>query len=398
MMKIADVSAHSLSSPIEPPRRYQFNGTTEEIRKRDVVLVAVQLVDGTQGWAPCGTSTFTRWEEFNEATHDDIAKVINDIISPKLQGTSFDDIGDALALINSTNLPEYLRWQARSVIDIALHDIRGKQAGAPIFELLDYEVDPSPELDLYPSSGLYLSPDQCISEATALIERGYRTYKYRAGIGLEEDRRVIERLDEELGDKIEIIVDAHAWWSRGNASYSRENIRSLIELMGRHNVFWVEEPVPSSDYKTYRWLSETTNVPLAGGENEDTPGSLVNMAELGNLSFLNGDVKKHGGYTGCRQALEYAHGRAVSYAPHNYGTNLGVIANAHLAAAAPDCDFIQYPIYQSGESTGMYPFPLASEIITTELDINDGKLTVPTGPGLGVDVNLDILDEYSYVV
>lgn len=396
-MGISAVSAYSLSSPVSPPMRVQFNGEVREIRKRDVVLVSVETKDGAIGWAPCGTSTFTEWEDFNEATYDDIADAINEFVSPRLAGESIATVAEAHDIIDSLNLPRYLRWQAKSVIDIALHDILGKQTGAPIFELLDYDTDPTPTLELYPSSGLYLSPQEYVEEARTLVERGYTAYKYRAGLDIKRDRESIRKLRSNLGSDFKLIVDAHAWWSRDDSSYSRDTIKSLVEYMGKHNVYWVEEPVPSNDYRSYRWLSETTGVPLAAGENEDTPGDLVNMAELGDLAFVQGDVKRHGGFLGCQQAVEFCRDNSPRYVPHNYGTELGVVANAHLVAAAPECDFIQYPIYGPADSVGMYPFPLASDIVTTDLEIEDGCLSVPSQPGLGVDVNRDVLEEYSYV-
>lgn len=396
-MTIADVSAYGLSSVIDPPRTYHFNGNTRKIRKRDVVLVSVETSDGEIGWAPCGTSTFSKWEEFNEATHDDIATVIDEIVAPTLVGKPIDGTDEIHDAIDSTNLATYLRWQAKSVVDIAVHDIVGKRRGAPVYELLEYGVEPTLTLSLYPSSGLYLSPEEYVDEATALVEQGYEMYKYRAGLGVEQDRRVIDRLRTALGHEVDIIVDAHAWWSRNEDAYSREELQSLVEYMGEQEVYWIEEPFPSNDYKSYRWLSEETGVPLAAGENEETPGSLVNMAELGFLSFLQGDVKQHGGYTGTRQAVEFCRGRPVTYVPHNYGTELGVVANGHLAAAAPECTFVEYPIYEDGNGTGMYPFPLASDIISTDLDIEDGQITVPSSPGLGVDIDRTVIEEYPFV-
>lgn len=396
-MTIADVSAYVLSSVIDPPRSYEFNGNTREIRKRDVVLVAVETSDGEIGWSPCGTGTFSKWEEFNEATHDDIADVINEIVAPALVGKPITDIDDVHDVIDATNLATYLRWQAKSVIDIAIHDVIGKRRGEPVYELLDYDVEPTKSLRAYPSSGLYLSPEGYVEEATALVEQGYDMYKYRAGLGVEQDRDVIDRLRDSLDDDVEIMVDAHAWWSRNEAAYSRTEIRSLVEYMGDRGVYWIEEPFPSNDYKSYRWLSEETGVPLAAGENEETPGSLVNMAELGFLSYLQGDVKQHGGFTGSRQAVEFCQGRPVTYVPHNYGTQLGVVANTHLAAAAPGCDFVEYPIYEQDDDLGMYPFPLASDIISSELEIEDGSITVPDSPGLGVTVDRTVIEEYAFV-
>jgi L-alanine-DL-glutamate epimerase-like enolase superfamily enzyme len=396
-MTIADVTAYSLSAPLDPPRKYQFSEGVLEIHKRDVILVVLETTDGEVGVAPCGTGTVNRWEEFSEATHDDIARVINEIVGPKLEGKAIDDIAEIHEVVRNDNLPKYLRWQAVSVIDIAVHDILGKRSGMPIYEMLGFDTDPTPELELYASSGYYLSPEEAAVEASTLVDRGYTGYKFRAGRGVEEDRLTIEHLRRALGPDPKIMVDAHAWWSREGFSYGKGEVRSLIEHMGEYDIYWVEEPVPPNDYQSYRSLRKETGVPLAGGENENTPGSLVNMAELGDVTFLQGDVKQHGGYTGCRDVIEYCLENPITYVPHNYGTHLGIVANAHLAAAAPEVEFVEFPIYETDGSVGMYPFPLAEDVITTDLDVADGTLSLPTDPGLGVDVNFDVIDEFSFV-
>ena len=148
-MRISNVSAYGLSSRIIPPKEFEFDEGTLKIHKRDVILVVIETATGECGIAPCGTGAVTKWEEFSEATHDDIAGVINEIISPKLEGKTFEDIDELRMVIKKENLPKYLRWQAISVIDIAFHDILGKQTGTPVYEMLTYDIDPTPELDLY---------------------------------------------------------------------------------------------------------------------------------------------------------------------------------------------------------------------------------------------------------
>ena len=249
-----------------------------------------------------------------------------------------------------------------------------------------------------PSAGYYLSPEDAAKEAKCLINEGFSGYKYRAGLGIEEDKRTLEAIREAVGPEPRIIVDSHAWWSRKEFSYSKSKIQSLIEFMSDYDIYWVEEPVPPDDYRSYRDLHDSTGVSLAGGENENTPGSLVNMGELADVSFLQGDVKQHGGFSGCKQVVNYCEKNSTTYVPHNYGTELGAIANAHLAAAAPEIDFLEYPIYaRDNTQIGMYPFPLATDILTTGLDVENGTLHVPSEPGLGVEVDLGVIEEYAYV-
>jgi L-alanine-DL-glutamate epimerase-like enolase superfamily enzyme len=72
------------------------------------------------------------------------------------------------------------------------------------------------------------------------------------------------------------------------------------------------------------------------------------------------------------------------------------VANAHLTAAAPESELLEYPVF-GDDTAGMYPFPLAEEILLEPLDIEDGVLTVPDGPGLGVEVDTDVLERYPHI-
>jgi L-alanine-DL-glutamate epimerase-like enolase superfamily enzyme len=114
------------------------------------------------------------------------------------------------------------------------------------------------------------------------------------------------------------------------------------------------------------------------------------------VRFLQGDVRHHRGFTGCWKAVEFCVGRDVTFVPHQFGTQLGLVANAHLTAAAPGAELLECPVFGT-DTAGMYPFRLAEEILEDDLAIADGHLTVPDGPGLGVEIDTDVLDRYPHV-
>jgi L-alanine-DL-glutamate epimerase-like enolase superfamily enzyme len=131
---------------------------------------------------------------------------------------------------------------------------------------------------------------------------------------------------------------------------------------------------------------------------------LVALAETDAVRFLQGDVRHHGGFTGCLNAVEHCNAREdVLYVPHNFGTLLGLVANAHLVSGAVEGDLLEYPVFEDDPhldaeaDPGMYPFELAFDLVEGTLDVHDGKLTVPDGPGLGIEVNEDVVDEYPFV-
>lgn len=399
-MRISEVTAHALSSPIEPPDERSFAGGTRRILKRDVVLVVVETADGLRGVAPAGASSSAMREYFEGATHEAFVDAVAADVAPLLEGEQFDAIQDAAEAIRAATLPKFVRSQATAAIDVALHDIRGKRAGAPIYELLGDGSDrvlpggdPDRTLPLYASAGMYMEPEGYAAQAEVLRDRGFVGYKYRPGGGPETDLRTLELLDEAVGDEMELMIDSHTWWKLGDQSYDTEQVVELLRAFEEFDPYWVEEPVPPADHGAYEAVAAETSVPLAGGESEESVDGLLALADTGAVSYLQGDVRHHGGYTGCWEAALHCTGRDVSYVPHNFGTNLGLIANAHLVAAAPEAELLEYPVF--GDDTGgMYPFPLAEEILETDIEINDGELTLPSGPGLGVEVDFDVLSEY----
>lgn len=397
-MKITDITAHGLSSTIQPPREHEFLGGTRTISKRDVVLVSVETADGEVGYAPAGASSSAMREYFAGASNSDFVGVIDDIISTTLEGEEFTDPAQVHGLIDDIGIPEFLRSQAIGAIDIALHDIIGKQHGAPIHELLLDEKDtdkPKRTLSLYASGGMYMSPAGYAKEARELADYGFSGYKYRPGLGLDTDRRTLRLIHETVGDEMDVMIDAHTWWKMGDRSYSFDQIRELLTDFQEYGVYWVEEPVEPDAHEKYRLLREETGVPLAGGENEESPSGLKDLTT--NVDFLQGDVRHHRGFTGCWDVIEYCEGRDVTFVPHHFGTQLGLIANAHLVVAAPGLDLLEYPAFETDDHPGMYPFPLADDILKSPLDPSGGALTVPDTPGLGVEIDLAVLDTYPYV-
>ncbi|MDZ5811404.1 mandelate racemase/muconate lactonizing enzyme family protein [Halorubrum sp. AD140] len=399
-MRITDVRGYALSSPIVPPQSRSFYGGHRRLLKRDVVLVTVETADGEIGFAPAGASSSAMREYFEGDSQTTFADLVEAEVANVLEGETLEDVEDAHELIDATGLPERVRHEATSAIDVALYDLRGKRAGAPICELLcaEYDTEPDDTLAMYASAGMYMEPEGYAKQAQIVDDLDFFGYKYRPGIGPQEDRRTIELLAETV-DQTEVMIDAHTWWKLDDDVYNVSTREDIVTHAGEHDVFWVEEPVSPDDYEGYLNLADR-GVALAGGESEPSPTGLVELAETGGIKFLQGDVRHHRGYTGCSKAITYCLGREVEFVPHNFGTWLGLIANAHLVAAAPEVRLLEYPIFENDpalnhpEDPGMYPFDLAFDIIQETIEVKNGTLSVPEGPGLGITVNLDVIDEY----
>ncbi|WP_266083386.1 mandelate racemase/muconate lactonizing enzyme family protein [Haladaptatus caseinilyticus] len=361
------------------------------------MLITVETVDGEIGYAPVDASSSVMREFSNDGTLDNFVNVIERAIAPSLKREVITSIETVGKIIRQTALSQQFKSRSTAALDIALHDIKGKQNGVPVYELLGETDDISPEIQLYASGGMYLSPDKVATEAKRVMEAGFSGYKYHAGRGPDEDREMIRRVHDAIDDRIDIMVDGHTWWGLGQGSYDLNTVIGLVSEHKKYGVRWIEEPLEPSDHEQYTALTKQSGVPLAGGESKAMPEDLIEFAKTGGVDYLQGDVRQHCGFSGCRKVIDYCRESPVTFVPHHFGTELGLIANAHLAAATPGTPFLEYPIYEDGSGSGMYPNPLATDILSNPLRITDGTLTLPDKPGLGIEVNHDVIERYPYI-
>lgn len=401
-MRLSRVTADALSSPISPSQERRFHGGVRRLHKRDVVIVRLRTEDGLQGVAPAGASSSAMREYFAGASQEAFATAIRNNVAPVLEGADIEDGAELREAMTRVDLPDRVRMEATSALDVALYDLKGRRYGASVAELLadTNGTDVDPEMTLYASAGMYMAPEGYREQAMILEGAGFAGYKYRPGIGPAADRRIVETLAETL-ETCAFMPDAHTWWKVPGDAYDRESVRSLVAHAGEHGATWVEEPVPPSDHAAYRDVSGR-GAAIAGGESEPSPEGLVALAETGAISYLQGDVRHHGGYSGCWEAAAATAELPVKFVPHHFGTWLGLVANAHLVAAMPGADLLEYPVFtgdpliEADRDPGMYPFELAFEIIEDPPAVENGTLTVPSGDGLGVQFDDRVIDAFPF--
>jgi len=336
-------------------------------------------------------------EYFEDATQDTFVELVETVVAPIIEGESFASIEAVHETIGGLTLPTFLHSQAIAAVDIALHDIRGKRRGAPIHELLAPDVTAPDTLPLYASGGMYMDPDGYAAEAASAHTAGFGAYKYRSGVGPADDKQTIQRIRSAVGEEMTVMVDAHTWWKTGDDTYDVATMLDVAETYAEYDAFWLEEPVEPDDYQGYRTLATETTVPIAGGENAESSAELSQFGQVDGVAYVQGDVRHHEGYLGCLRAADALGPDDVQFVPHNFGIHLGLVANAHPAAAIGAVPYLEYPLFETGDHAGMYPYPLAEEVLETDLGIEDGRLELPTGPGLGVEADLSTVDRYPYV-
>jgi L-alanine-DL-glutamate epimerase-like enolase superfamily enzyme len=383
-MHISSVQAHLLSYPLPAPLKLSYYGGERTILKRDAMLIRVEADNGLVGYAPGQGS-------------EQAKRGIDAVVGPFLRGRVLTD-PDALRVQFLEGPGHGLEIQKLyCAVEIALYDLAGKAKGVPVSELLGGRV--RDRIRLYGSAGMYMAPEKYAEEAQAISELGFRAYKMRSGIGPEQDLDTVRRMREAVGPDFDLMVDAHTWWRMGDRNYSSNTIDKLAEEMSRYGIAWLEEPLPPGQHEGYRRLKDLDLVPIAGGEHEpDEPGYL-DLIRTGSVDYVQMDVVCQGGYPTARHMLSEIARAELKFAFHSWGTALEVIAAAHLGVCWPEqtIEWLEYPCYATSTEAGMYPFPLAAEILKTPLRIEHGDLILPNRSGLGVDVDITVLERYPWI-
>lgn len=383
-MKITSVRAHLLSYPFSEPIELPFWGGHRTIVKRDAMFIRVDTDKGLVGYAP-GVGS--------ERAHRQIAETV----APFLTGRVLAD-PDALRvqfLEGPGADPELAKTYC--CVEIALYDIIGKARGVPVSELLGGRVRDT--VRLYGSAGMYMAPSAYAAEAMAVADQGFRAYKMRPAAGPEQDMETVRLMRKAVGPDFDLMVDAHTWWRMGDRNYSLATVEQLARYMAEYDIAWLEEPLPPDDHAAYLKLKQKDIVPLAAGEHEPSEERYLDLIVTQAVDYVQMDVCGQAGYAMGRRLISEISRQGLKFAFHSWGTALEVIAAAHLGICWPEfvTEWLEYPCYSSPGRAGMYPFPLAAEILKEPLQLDRGDLVVPRSPGLGVEVDESVLDRYPWI-
>jgi D-galactarolactone cycloisomerase len=282
-----------------------------------------------------------------------------------------------------------LPYRGSAGADIALWDLIGKACGQPLYKLWGGGKDRVPA---YASMVLLSTPEERARLAVQLREEGWQAIKLRIHHAtMKEDIATVEQVRTAVGDGMTILVDANQAQSSGNWQpgvlwdYRRavETARALQEL----GCYWLEEPLPRFAFRDLARLNEQVEMPIAGGENNRGIHEFLRMLQEGVYDILQPECMVLGGVTEARKigVLAEAFGKRV--APHHGGLNLGTIAHLHLVASWGHSLYLELihdpPVgdYRHGFSILQEP-PVVDE---------EGYVSVPQRPGLGVEINPDLV-------
>ncbi len=258
---------------------------------------------------------------------------------------------------------------ALSAIEIALWDIAGKVAGLPIATLLGGAPR---ELDAYASLLRYSEPALVGAAVERALHQGFRHIKLH-----EERHDAIIAARHAAGEATWLALDTNCPWS---VSQAIEHARALEPV----RLAWLEEPVwPPEDRHGLARVRASTATPVAAGENVMSVHDLQGMLEAAALDIVQPSVIKFGGIAAVAQAVALAKAHSVDYVPHCFYFGPGYLASLHLAAAfAPTTAF------------ELFFGDLEASPYHDAVRARNGRVTVPDGPGLGIEPDMQVIDRY----
>ena len=270
--------------------------------------------------------------------------------------------------------------QAMAAVDIALWDIAGKAMGKPVHALLGsaYRKD----IRVYASTLFTEDLGEMSAVGQRYVERGFTAVKFGwgpMGRSLAGDVKLVETARRAVGDKTDLLIDA------GCAFKAREAIER-VRAFAPYRPFWFEEALEGDDLDGYRRLSRAAgDVRIATGEQDCALNAFENLITLGEVDVVQPDVSRAGGFTECRRIAQMAarHNRLCVF--HAWKSGILVAATLQMAAITPDIPFAEYTVSES---------PLRRELVNVATTLKDGVATIPQVPGLGVELNEDIIKRY----
>ncbi len=361
-MKITDIKVHRLAIP------FDRNTVPSTWPTSDLPQVIVELCtdEGTTGYGEAFS--------LGLGLAQTVTTIIEQMLKPLLMGKDPREISHLQQMLfKETHIVGRYGAivSAISGIDIALWDLAGKLANRPLCNLLGGAL--AEHLPVYTSLFRYEDQGELRDTLKRALATGATAVKLH-----QTDVDSVRIARETIGPETALMVDVNCPWTPAEAK------RMALKLRG-YDLAWLEEPIwPPEDFKSLARLRQETGVPVALGENAYTVYQYKAMLDAGAGDVIQPSVAKLGGITEWLKVATLCQAYNVDLAPHSFYFGPGFLATAHLVAATPGCGLLERMFAQPETSIYKVPF-----------EFTDGGLKLPNGPGLGLEIDQNVLKEYA---
>lgn len=274
-------------------------------------------------------------------------------------------------------------------VEMALWDIKGKDLGVPVYQLLGGKVRES--VKCY-ANGWFAgakTPDEFAEKAKVAVKNGFSGLKWDP-FGSEymniDPKKLNEALDciaavkEAVGDQVHLIIEGHG----------RFNVPTAVRIghsLNEFGILWFEEPVPPDDKAGIAWVRKKINTPVSGGERLYSRYEYADYLRMECADFWQPDVSHAGGIMEVRKIAAMAESHYIPVCPHNPSGPVANAATLQLAACVPNFYLLE---------TMASDIPYRNAISTEQVLFENSEMFIPDLPGLGIDIDENEIAKYPY--
>jgi L-alanine-DL-glutamate epimerase-like enolase superfamily enzyme len=355
---ITDVRAYLVDLPVEAVR----TDAVQSFLKQETVFVEITTDDGLSG----------RGYSYTIGTGGTaILALLRDYLLPLLPGRDarrVEAIWRELFASTRATMVGAITSLALAAVDTALWDWRCRRSGEPLWIAAGGARDRVPVYDTE-VGWLHLSIDELVGGAKAALAAGRGGVKIKIGKpDPAEDAERLTAVRDAVGSGVDLMVDA-------NQSLTAADAIRRARLLEPADLYWLEEPLPADDIDGHARLAAATSIPVAVGESLYSITHFAEYIKRGAAGIVQADAARIGGITPWLKAAHLAEAHNIPICPHFL-----MELHVSLCAAVPNGRYLEY-------------IPQLTAITTSRLAVEDGAALVPDAPGLGIDWDLDAIDD-----
>jgi L-alanine-DL-glutamate epimerase-like enolase superfamily enzyme len=356
MSKIVSVEARTVHIPLSQATAF----ARRQVTSRDYSLVRIRTEDGVEGIGHCYAG---------HSGGNVVTTAVREMLAPMLIGAD----SHATELLWKNMYQEVLLhgrvgsvMRALSILDNALWDRNARAANLPLYKYLGAAYEDT--VPAYASGGYYLegkTPAMLGEEMASYVALGLNAVKMKVGRGdLRSEEVRIEAARKAIGPDVLLMLDANNAWSDVPTALR------YAERFAPYDPYWIEEPFSPDQIDNHAKLAALISIPVATGEIEAGRWRFKELLDKQAASILQADAAVCGGITEFRRIAALADAYGVTMCPHWFHD-----LHVHMVAASPNGQFVEY--FPDGK---VFNF---CEIIDRQLEVRNGGLALPVGPGLG---------------
>ncbi|QCS44952.1 mandelate racemase/muconate lactonizing enzyme family protein [Natrinema versiforme] len=386
---------------------------SREDNPAEITDVSTVVVDGNFPWTIVTVETDTGVTGVGEAyPSPGVHEVITDYFEPVLRGENPLDVERLYNLMRASlsgrGSQQGIGTIAISGIELALWDTAGKLLDQPVYQLLGGKMRDEVRMyaDCHGGEGMVAAArndqrtetyeaEAYARSARDAVDDGYEIVKFDLDVPsgrdidtlsrhldkpeLEHKRRLVEAVTDEVGDEAEVTVDLH--WN-----LSVEAAERLCAILEPYDLAWIEDPIPPENESAMTRLNRSVDQQLLTGENRYGRHGFRDLVERQSVAFVAPDIPKTGGIAETKKIAELAETSYMTLAPHNIGSPVATMAGVHVGASVPNFLGLEFHARD---------VPWWDDLVDTDEPlIRNGYIDVPDDPGLGIELDWDVVETH----